>query len=562
MPVAVFGALAGPGAMAAAKHMAYQAAMSIEMYAVTSATFAAFLAQMAWKRIPAWIKEDISFRNLLQSKTRQGGEDEGAARAELSHLGSVIDKLVAQAEAANIIPVPHIHAAVLAYIQLAGQLKRRALEIHEEIGEGLDPYHAEGTGVERKELTRDFLYQRAGTPCSPEELCSFELRESLELATWAYYENSEMLEVRLDTLDFALLQHSLASLPGHVAYYVAVSSRRKQIVVGVKGTSNLEEILTDCCGKAVPLIQALDDADKARVEVRAKRPQTIHTSSDGAIVEVESGDETIWVENHDEDGDNFIRCHEGVLLAAHRMIDTIQPLIEQYIVKKDYQLILCGHSLGAGAAALGAVILRTRLPELVRDENSHRIRVYAFAPPPVLDHDTAVAAASFCTTVVNNADIIPRTSLANLLVFMEFMRIVNGRLEQEGLNPTGPLATAAFMTKLAQGSSGELLLSVEETNAAIQEAQEKVQLRNPHHLYIPGRVLLAYHPWSLLRGTESEEKDTESSTSVSPASQVLECTITTGMAPVLRLFEIDGVRMFTDHITSSYYFLLGMEYSF
>jgi hypothetical protein len=41
-----------------------------------------------------------------------------------------------------------------------------------------------------------------------------------------------------------------------------------------------------------------------------------------------------------------------------------------------------------------------------------------------------------------------------------------------------------------------------------------------------------------------------------------ECTIVDGTAAALRNFEIDGARMFTDHITSSYSELLGMEYRY
>ena len=86
-----------------------------------------------------------------------------------------------------------------------------------------------------------------------------------------------------------------------------------------------------------------------------------------------------------------------------------------------YRLLLCGHSLGAGAAALAAALLRLRFPQLfptvTADDQGkarqNKVHVYAFAPPPVLDHDSAVAASSYCTTIINNADIIPRCSLVN-----------------------------------------------------------------------------------------------------------------------------------------------------
>jgi hypothetical protein len=252
------------------------------------------------------------------------------------------------------------------------------------------------------------------------------------------------------------------------------------------------------------------------------------------------------------------------------MVDKIQPLIEDLIRECGYSLVFCGHSLGASAATLAAIILRSRIPQLAKDANDQRVRVYAFGPPPVLDHDSAVAAASFCISIVNNADIIPRSSLANLMVFMEFLRTVHERLLEQEINPTGPQSTAAFLKKISQGIGGALLMTPEETHVAIGKAHSHVELRNPDHLYIPGRVILAFNPWI----TEEKDDGTDFggsflstasvSFSVSAASKAkpYECTMVDGTAAALRNFEIDGARMFTDHLTSSYYELLGMEYSY
>ena len=70
VPAALVG-VAGPGAIAAAKQMAFHAAAYVDLYAFTSATFAALIARMAWKRIPDWIKEDISFKSLLYYRKRR-----------------------------------------------------------------------------------------------------------------------------------------------------------------------------------------------------------------------------------------------------------------------------------------------------------------------------------------------------------------------------------------------------------------------------------------------------------------------------------------------------------
>jgi hypothetical protein len=521
MPAPV--AFAVPGAMAAAKHMALQASIYVDVTTFTSATFAAILSQWLWKKLPFWIKEDISFRNLL------GNKDE-VTREELSHLGSVVDKLQELARSAKDVDaaIPQLHAAVLAFIQLSGQIKLAQSKVEEP-------------------LTRDFMYKSSGKPFPMRRLQSPEFQDTLNFATWAYYDDSQLLQDKLDQFDYTLLSHNLASRPGNVAYFLAVSPQQKQLLVGVRGTSTIEELITDCCGRAVPLEEDSED-DAFRIEVQVAMPNSVHLAEDGEV-EVISGHERIMLENHDDEGDNFVRCHEGILISSRKMVNKIEPLIVDLIQECGYSVMLCGHSLGAGAATLAGLILRSRFPELAVD--NQRLQVYAFAPPPVLDHDSAIAAASFCTSVVNNADVIPRCSLYNLQVFLECLRKVQQRLVKEEMNPTGPVSTAAFITMLSQGTSGSLLMTVEEWNETVRVAHDRIALRKPEHLYIPGRVILLYNPWV---GEDDDEDDDEYLTWI--------CTETDGTAAVFRTLEVDGARLFTDHVTSSYFEALGMEYDF
>jgi hypothetical protein len=563
MPLPVLGPLAAPVAIVVVKKLAFQAAAYIDVW------LPAIFALWAWKKIPDWIREDISFKSLLRNNQE---------REELSYVGSVIDKLQAQIDAAKgMEPVPQLHAAILAYIQLSGQLKLQ--QLHADA-----PAAPAENGVDDFTKNRDILYKTSGEPFSLASLQTKEFREALHFSTIAYYDSSKLTS-KLETMDYTLLEHSLSSRPGNVAYFVAISSEQKKIIVGIRGTSSLEELLTDCCGRAVPFQDIADgDYEKARIEVRAAIPNTVCPSPDGCAVEVVSGHERIIIQDHDDEGDNFIRCHEGILLSARRLVGKVQPSIEKFVLECDYRLILCGHSLGAGAAALAAIILRSRLSFLAKEENNDKMRVYAFAPPPILDHDAAVAASSFCTSIVNNADIVPRSSLANLMVLLEFLRHIHARLEEAGMNPTGPVATAAFLKKLGEGSGGEMLMSHDEVMMAMKDAHDKVELRKQDHLYIPGRVLLAYTPWrrgndeqvdvekdGVLLGTEGElevkmkDSDNESELKGSEAQRPsgnLGCIATDGTAPALRFFEVDGARMLMDHLSSSYYAVMGMPYDF
>lgn len=448
--------------------------------AASSATLAYCLALALWKRVPDWIREDVALQNLLPSKKNKNrnssSSSNGKESASLSGLASVLEKLQALVTGSaeklgEDKKIAHLHAAVLAYVQLAAQLRFLYPE------------------------QRQSWYNRSGeiqARLSSRELA--ELKQHLDYAVWAYEMDSAALLERLGS-EFEIRQHNTllegGMRPGHVAHYCAVSARQKLVVIGIRGTWSLEDLLTDCCGRAVSY-SGRDDEDcsdhhdeSARVEVRAAQPNQVVAGEEQDAIEIMSGHERIWVEQaHSEDHHDAIRCHEGILICAKRLANLIQPVVEQLVLQKDHRVLLCGHSLGAGVASLVALVLRTRLPELAH-EKQDRIQVAAFAPPPVLDHDSSAAASSYTTSVVNNADIVPRSSLANLTVFLEVLRSVSDRLVERNLAPTGPASTTALIRKLTQRiekvTENDLLLSLEEVQAATAKAQEKVPLRNPDH---------------------------------------------------------------------------------
>ena len=90
------------------------------------------------------------------------------------------------------------------------------------------------------------------------------------------------------------------------------------------------------------------------------------------------------------------------------------------------------------------VILRSRFPELI-DDDGKMLKVLAFASPPVLDYDAALASKSFTTTIVNNSDIIPRSSLSNLVVMLEFLSTVHDKMVEKGVSPKDLKSAAALM---------------------------------------------------------------------------------------------------------------------
>lgn len=514
MPLPVLlGPAAYPAAAAAAKTAMVVGAEVLPT--VSSASLAAVLMKLAWNRVPDWIKEDVSF----QKRSTDDTEEE-------ERLSSVIEKLqalLATGSAKLTQPVPNLYAAILAYVQLTAQLKQRNPAI------------------------RDSMFDASGIPYNDVSIQELDtLHQALDYATWAYYVDNEtfLQNECLDTTgDMTLVHASVARRPGSVGHYVAVSHKQQLLVIGVKGTSSLEDLLTDCCGQAVDYNLGGEEVTD-RVEVRAKiQDKVVATLVDAAVsVEVVSGHERISIlQGYDEDLD--VRCHEGILIAAKRLYDHVLPVVDERVVQGGYRLVVAGHSLGAGAAILLGVLLRSKIPSL---DNLH---VYAFAPPPILDHDVALAVSPYVTSVVNNSDIIPRWGLANLAVFLEFLRVVSDKLDENGLRPTGPRSTAAFLRKLSMGTKGDMLMSSTQVKVAMEAAHDKIELRHPDHLYVPGKVLLMYEHWQ--DEVLNEEGDNAELKPVLDLKHY--CSTSDGTMSVLRFFEIDGYRALSDHVTASYY---------
>ena len=367
-----------------------------------------------------------------------------------------------------------------------------------------------------------------------------------------------------------MLNHKLTEIrPGRAAYYIAVSPTQKQVVVAFRGTSTLGDLMTDCCGTAVPLAEDDNLGDKVRVEIQAAVPNIVTEGSQEDTMEIISGHERIVFEDHDDDGDNFIRCHEGILISARNAMEEIESVLFP-LIECGHRVVFCGHSLGAGTAVLATTLLRSKRPELFLT-SPERIHAYAYGAPPVLDHDSAIAARTYCTTVVHNADLISRLNITNLAVSLACLRTIQNKLVENELCPTGPVTSVAFLNKIAEGIGGTPLMTLSELDETVTTAHDNLALRKPEHLFVPGRVLLVYEPW-LVEEDGDDDNDDDCDGSTDPATKnrttsgdgdtELRCVETTGTSPVFQRLEIDGLRCFTDHLASSYFEILGMECDF
>eukprot|EP00978_Attheya_sp_CCMP212_P038029 scaffold184574_cov57-Attheya_sp.AAC.1 len=325
--------------------------------------------------------------------------------------------------------------------------------------------------------------------------CLQELAFYMDCADWAYDESFPVLRTKLMGVGMTLLRHDIASEPGRVGHYIAMDHKKKIAVIGLKGTSTFGDVLTDLVGTAAP--------------------HTLHHSFLNTTTLSDDDDDN---DNNNDNHDELeIRCHEGIFTAACTVADETQDVVEHLFLPAGYQIVLTGHSLGAGTAALVGVLLRSRIAALRLDDDTHnnedstttttipRLRVFAFASPPVMDLDTAIACKPFITTIVNNSDVVPRLSMGNMIHQYKLVVRVCDRMEQEGFFPNDIQSLYTLFSVSSSSSSSspsstnimpqdicDRIMSLEEYTNMRNELHTLQDLKEADNLYVPGRVICMY----------------------------------------------------------------------
>ncbi|XXG40640.1 hypothetical protein AAC387_Pa01g1310 [Persea americana] len=188
-----------------------------------------------------------------------------------------------------------------------------------------------------------------------------------ELAKGAYKESAaglarnSMLRER-NVLKF--VKDSSILRPG---YYIGTDIRNKLVVLGIRGTHTVYDLITDM---------------------------------------VSSSDQEITFEG--------FSTHFGTAEAArwflHHEMGTIRKCLEKH---KGFRLRLVGHSLGGAAAALLAIMLRRR-SEHELGFNPDIVSAVGIATPPCVSKELAESCVDYVSTVVLQDDIIPRLSATSL----------------------------------------------------------------------------------------------------------------------------------------------------
>jgi hypothetical protein len=107
-------------------------------------------------------------------------------------------------------------------------------------------------------------------------------------------------------------------------------------------------------------------------------------------------------------------AHGGMLMTGKALVEKHLPRLKEllkYSGRKKIRLYLVGHSLGAAVAAIAAMEFR--------EYDFIEVKALGFGCPSLLSHNLSLATKDYITTVVADADVVPRmsgASMANVLL--------------------------------------------------------------------------------------------------------------------------------------------------
>jgi hypothetical protein len=128
-------------------------------------------------------------------------------------------------------------------------------------------------------------------------------------------------------------------------------------------------------------------------------------------------------------------CHGGIADAAQLLVERHESLLRHAMrAYPSYQLVLTGHSLGAGIASFAAILLDERLTGRRAwwrraawwRRGGPQVHAYAFAPPCTLPMRASRRHDHLIDAFVCNYDLVPHISAGSLRHLCEAVAIANG----------------------------------------------------------------------------------------------------------------------------------------
>ncbi|MBN3314876.1 DGLA lipase, partial [Atractosteus spatula] len=262
-----------------------------------------------------------------------------------------------------------------------------------------------------------------------------------------------VLAIRRHFLDQDLKEVDIIYTSCHDAVYetpffVAVDHGKKKVVISIRGTLSPKDALTDLAG----------DAERLPVERQ----------------------HGIWL------------GHKGMVYSAEyikKKLETEMILSQAFgrdLVRgtKHYGLVVVGHSLGAGTAAILSFLLRPQYPTL---------HCYSYSPPGgLLSEDAMEYSKEFVTSVVLGKDLVPRIGLSQLEGFRRHLLEVL----QKSNKPKWRIimgGTKCIPKSELPNDDDPTVTSVPSSGQWLHPSDLSIALSASTPLYPPGRIIHVVH---------------------------------------------------------------------
>ncbi|KAF6264216.1 Alpha/Beta hydrolase protein [Scenedesmus sp. NREL 46B-D3] len=209
-----------------------------------------------------------------------------------------------------------------------------------------------------------------GSPVHDQALIHY-LIQATDAAAAAYCPTRQELCDAAGIDDHHLLLLEPVATTTRPAYALWVDAPNKRLVWGFRGTTDLNDMLTDACASCVPY--------------------------DGGY------------------------AHWGMLQAAQWFAANELPRVKGFLDQHPgYDLLLVGHSLGAGTAAMLAHLIKSNA-EARKALEGVKLQAVGVATPAVLTEALAAGCSDYITSVVLMHDVVPRFSIHNVFAMKEEM---------------------------------------------------------------------------------------------------------------------------------------------
>ncbi|KAL0046812.1 hypothetical protein WJX82_010501 [Trebouxia sp. C0006] len=220
--------------------------------------------------------------------------------------------------------------------------------------------------------------------------------------------NYEAIKEQAGMDDSQLVYVSFSNVAlAHLPYMVALDETSRSVVVAVRGTATMEDVITD----SVAAPDLLDRSEWLPESFKQQQAQTGERMyAHGGIVAAaaailqDMGKHRLLqrlLEEHDPFGQQNLQPDQRDVKDNENV-----PSWDHSIDYRDWKLVITGHSLGAGVAALMTLRLKDRFPSA---------KCWAFCPPGgLMSANLSHAAQGFVNCVVVGKDIVPRLSVVNI----------------------------------------------------------------------------------------------------------------------------------------------------